>query len=481
MPISQEDKLQKELSRYKAALKQEKAKTKSLSGKLATSKSKHVRLQQENTSLKKENITLKKRSCCGNFSKENIERHKFPELIVSLSVQLYMTSGCGFRKVVEMLSLLNRLLGWELSELPCRNSIENWVKKSGYAAYTTPGLKESHSEYAQIIDESMMVGSERLLLTLGMAAEKRDKGALDFSQMDILDISVRNRWDSCGIEQVLRKVEHSLKRDPKYIIGDNETKLAKAICLMDYTHILDISHTLAMFLERTYKKEPEFLAFTKDLSLLRFSQIMNSTAYLLPPKQRTLARFMNLSGVLKWAISMRENFLKLSTKERSLFTCIDQHAGFIDELSQVLECVNRIGEEIKANGLAPDTVKTSINYVMEYLSKGNARMIHLAALIIEYLKSQQNKLVNQQERWHASSDIVESTFGIYKARKSPNTLCGVTSFVLFLPLLTRLKDTSKEFDFKTALQKVSLAKIKTWEKENLTESLMVKRKNILTA
>lgn len=33
-----------------------------------------------------------------------------------------------------------------------------------------------------------------------------------------------------------------------------------------------------------------------------------------------------------------------------------------------------------------------------------------------------------------SSDIIEFFFGIYKSKKSPNKLYGVTSFVLTIPL-----------------------------------------------
>ena len=68
----------------------------------------------------------------------------------------------------------------------------------------------------------------------------------------------------------------------------------------------------------------------------------------------------------------------------------------------------------------------------------------------------------------------------YKARKASNKLYGVTSFVLILPLKTRTGAMqTRSFDFKKSLEGVSLAQIKRWEEETLTENLVTKRNNAL--
>jgi hypothetical protein len=50
-------------------------------------------------------------------------------------------------------------------ELPSINSIANWVQKSGYSLYKETGAEDYPEGYALIVDESMMVGSEKLFLT----------------------------------------------------------------------------------------------------------------------------------------------------------------------------------------------------------------------------------------------------------------------------------------------------------------------------
>lgn len=51
-----------------------------------------------------------------------------------------------------------------------------------------------------------------------------------------------------------------------------------------------------------------------------------------------------------------------------------------------------------------------------------------------------------------SSDIIKSTFGIYKGKKSPNKLYGVTPFALMIPLHPKVatKAVTKTFKFQRA-------------------------------
>jgi len=59
-----------------------------------------------------------------------------------------------------------------------------------------------------------------------------------------------------------------------------------------------------MFLERTYKNAPDFKNYTKLMTEPKFKYNMKKIAYLLPPKQRTIARFLNISEWVKWSSKM---------------------------------------------------------------------------------------------------------------------------------------------------------------------------------
>ena len=75
------------------------------------------------------------------------------------------------------------------------------------------------------------------------------------------------------------------------------------------------------------------------------------------------------------------------------------------------------------------------------------------------------------------TDIIESLFGKYKERKSPNKLYGVTTQVLFIPLYTKLLNPqiANDFNFKAVLEEMKMNKIKDWSDENLTPNLVTKR------
>ena len=72
-----------------------------------------------------------------------------------------------------------------------------------------------------------------------------------------------------------------------------------------------------------------------------------------------------------------------------------------------------------------------------------------------------------------SSYIIESTFGIYKSKKSPNKLNGITPFALTIPLYLKIENEffSKTFSFKERLVNVKLKDTDAWATEHLSKKL----------
>jgi hypothetical protein len=232
-----------------------------------------------------------------------------------------------------------------------------------------------------------------------------------------------------------------------------------------------------MFMERVYSKDEEFNSYMKELAQVKLKQVMNPVAYLLPPKQRSIARFLNLSQVVEWSDKILMNYNRLTTQEREIFSFIPLYASFIDELRTVLSCINSIEYEIKHHGLSHKSAKNCMKYIERDLVSENKRMMKITEQIVDYLKDEIKKLPSSKTCWNASSDIIESFFGVYKDRKSPNSLHGITPFVLFLPLHTRIgtKNSVVPFDFKNSLESVFMSDIDNWKKEKLPENLVCKR------
>ena len=461
MKQTNEEKLKRKNVELKKELELSKKKVKSLESKLSTSEKKRKALQSSTEKKKDQYIPLSR-----------IKRHNYPEFIVKLCVLLYVRTRCGFRGVVTIISILNELLHLDLKE-PCFNSIENWVKKSGFSIYKEPAEKLKKEEYAVIVDESMMIGSQKILMTLGVEAKHKGK-ALSHSDVEILGITVRPSWNGEAITSELKDISKKVGHNPLYAISDNASTMNKGIRESNLLHIRDISHTLGLIMKRIYDKDEEFNSYMKELSQVKFKQVMNPVAYLLPPKQRTIARFINLSQVVEWSNKILMNYYNLTEQERKIFSFILRYASFIDELQNVLSCINSIEHEVKQKGLSINSLTNCMGYIKQSLFTGNERMIKIGEQIVQYLREETKKIPENNTCWNASSDVLESFFGVFKARKSPNLLHGVTPFVLFLPVYARLSKKSN-FDFKKSLESVFMSDIETWKKEKLFENQVYKR------
>lgn len=372
---------------------------------------------------------------------------------------------------MKILNVVNDAFDGLLGKTPSYNTIEDWVKKCGLEVYEKSGESLQNTQYAQIVDESMMIGSEKLLLTLGVPAQHQGR-PLNYSDINVLNIAVAESWNGENIGIQLKEAAKKVGHDPLYIISDNAGAMKKGIRCLGVPHHRDISHSLGMLMERIYKNEADFKEYLTLMTEPKFKYNMKKIAYLLPPTQRTVARFMNLSEWVKWSNKMLNNYHLLSDEERTVFSFIPKNASLIDELSEAIKCVQKIESICKSKGLSKETIKECKQTVGKHLFCGNTRMIQLGEFIFSFL-TEEAKIMTENTNQNNSSDIIESIFGKYKARKSFNKLNGVTPFILFLPIYAKLSSApkSRKFDFKKTLENKRMIELEKWKKVNLTQNL----------
>jgi hypothetical protein len=378
--------------------------------------------------------------------------------------------------VVKALEVFNKCLNNPLGKLPGYTTIHNWIKKYGLDVYQSCGEAHKGKAYAEVVDESMMIGSEKLLVTLGIPA-RHPKRPLRHSDVSMLRMAVSESWTGSAVKDELDKGAHKVGHLPEYVISDNASIMNKGTRLFGVPQHPDISHTLGMYLERTYKNEPDFKEFTKGMSDVKFKQNMKKTAYLLPPTQRVIARFINLGDWVKWSSKILHAYHRLNAEEQSVYSFILSNVSLINELDEVMECVKGIEHICKHQGLSRKSIRLCRSLIKRTIARGNSRMVKLAQDIIAFLNTQDAMLESDTDVRNNSSDIIESVFGTYKLRKSPNKLHGVTSFILFLPayLQIRKMDKTGRYCIKERLERIRLKDIDDWTKENLTPNLVSKR------
>jgi hypothetical protein len=274
-----------------------------------------------------------------------------------------------------------------------------------------------------------------------------------------------------------------MQSSPAYTVSDNASTINKAIRGKGYPHLRDAGHTFGLFLQHVYENEEDFQRFMKEVNGVKFREIMRPAAYLLPPKQRTTARFMNLSGTAARAFAMLRSFACLTAEEQEIFGFIQERASIINEIHEVFCAVNPLLQGLKNEGISGSVVRSSLLKVKPLLTSPCKRISAVGRLTEAYIKEEYGKLPDKNKRWHISSDIIESLFGSYKGRKSPDAMNGVTKQLFFLPALTRMSGDAKIDTgcFKHYLEQVFLKDLDLRRCNHLSENRTVKRKKIFRA
>ena len=134
----------------------------------------------------------------------------------------------------------------------------------------------------------------------------------------------------------------------------------------------------------------------------------------------------------------------------------------------------------KNEGLSHKTARMCRDYVVRnFMTKGD-RVRRLGNMLVTYF-NREATLLEEDGSHNICSDIIESTFGYFKDRMSPNKNNGYTPLVLLVPLRLRLStiEDCKSFNARVAIGKTKMEDIKKWRADNLLPNPSIKRMNVL--
>ena len=387
--------------------------------------------------------------------------------------------GQSLRQAVKTLEIFNHLLDGQLGRIPGYTTIETWVAKSGLAALK--GTAKSIGEaYSLIMDASISVGDQQLLLLL-KAPAKHPGHALKHTDVEVADMKVATNWPAESVKDMVQAVIDQEQAGPEYLLSDNGANLRKAAEQTAIPHHRDVSHTLATYLKQVYEKDPEYVAFSEQIGKTKHLALTD-VGYLMPCKQRRMARFMNLYPIIDWADSMLENFHLLGKKEKYHYSFIQRNAGLISELSEVLTLFEDLMAILKKEGLSQETAAKCKAIVSKALLPGGERTRKLRELICQYLDKECCILKEECATHNISSDIEESSFGLLKDSMPTCKTAGFTECVLRLPLLSKLRkigriNVSHVIRWMTDTR---MADVEHWKRHNLRPNPLVRRRKTLT-
>lgn len=393
---------------------------------------------------------------------------------------LCIYAGCSPRQAAKGLEVFNFMFHGLLGKSPCHTTIRTWLAKMGLDAIKHKD-KTLEEAYAIIMDASISVGDQQMLLALKVPADHTGK-ALTHADEEVVGMAVSENWPADKVKGFCEEITQEQGHKPEYYITDNGKNLSKAIELLELPHHRDISHTLAVFLKQVYEKDEEFVTFknlvanTKHLALTKF-------AYIMPPKQRSMARFMNMYSIADWAKKMLLNYPRMTKDEKYYFSFVPRNASLVEELDEVLTTYTEVMRMCKQEGFSTQTVDRCKACLDQRLLEGNERMRHLKQLIVEYLEKECALLTEKHPNHNVSSDIIESDFGIFKDSMPSNKTNGFTESILYIPLRPKAcnLDDAANIDIKAIMERRTVKEVKRWKAECLKANPMTKRRNLLVA
>lgn len=382
-------------------------------------------------------------------------------------LEIKLKTSTSFRALALNARIISKTLRFE-TKSPTHTTILNWVHKLGY--YQLKIKKEKSDDWIIIIDESIQIGKEKILMILGIREKDVDfKRPLVLQDLLPLEEKVSASWTSEEISKILFKLGKKLGRI-KYAVCDGSNKLKKALCIAKIEHIYDITHKIAMILEKRYNTNESYVRILEKIAVMKKKYIQTDIAFLMPPKMRTKSRYLNIFEISKWLYkTLKYCEINKNNKICEKFKWLYDYKDFIIELYESIESIKIIEKVLKTNGFSKETKREC----KDILNKNKSSLGKiLKKELVEYFQEISKKLPKTKKTL-ITSDIIESSFGKYKNYLSENPMAGITNLILCIAAFTFKLD---ELNIKKALESTVIDDIKQWTNENIGKSLFQKRK-----
>lgn len=333
-------------------------------------------------------------------------------------------------------------------------------------------------------DHSSQIGTEKVLAVLGVkASEMPEAGqALQHRHVRVLDVKPTSQ---CKTEDMQRQYEALADRygSPRAVLVDGAVELrdgAKSLekRRSDTIVLRDFKHFAANVLKSVMGNDKRFEAVTTLIGKTRSAIQQTELAHLVPPTVRPKARFMNLAATIRW-MSMVAWLLKNPTAKGRVGISEDR-------MQEKLGWVEEYREDIAVWQECQDVISTCVTFINEqYLFKGASQGMKVA--IGDSLQSDRAKgiserlisfvyeseqLLKEGERLPMSTEILESSFGLYKQLEGQQSKSGYTSLLACFPAL--LYPTTPE-EVKAVFERVSPTDVKNWIQERFPSTVTSRR------
>jgi hypothetical protein len=229
--------------------------------------------------------------------------HRYSLLVMQLTLHMYLSAGLGSRGVPRVLRLLEP---WFPVGVPAYTTVLNWVYRCGLAILQRPPPRRE--DWIFVADHTLGLGASKCLVILGIPASQLAETGYSppHQAMQVLAVAVTTHSTGAWVATVLREVAQRTGV-PVQIVADRGSDLHKGIALFQQeqapncVETYDISHRIATLFKAELSPDDRWTTFLAHARATRASFQQTELAFLLPPRQRTKARFMHVDTHVAWA------------------------------------------------------------------------------------------------------------------------------------------------------------------------------------
>jgi hypothetical protein len=399
----------------------------------------------------------------------------------------WVLSSISLRGTCAALSFMQEMdVEWGFNfPVPHCTTVRWWLLRLGYHKLHRP--KEQASDWVWIIDHSNQIGKEKCLVILGVRVSQLpqpgEEYPLSLAQMEPIELEPVTISDK---EVVYRQLEANVAKTgvPRAIIDDHGGDLAGGVELFRKAHpetieIYDISHKAACLLKARLEGDEQWKAFAAKAGQTKCNIQQTEWAFLVPPNQRSKARYMNLEPLIGWGIKTLAilnnpgpDVLRYGTTER-----LEEKLGWLRQFREPLTTWSEMEQTIdvsvdfvRTQGLYRGAAKDLRRRLRKLRLGQSAR--GLGDDLTKFVAAQARSL-RRGERLPACSEVIETCFGKFKSLERDQAKGGFTSLLLALAACVAERTQEVVHD---ALQQTRTREVIAWIKGKLGTTLASKRR-----
>jgi hypothetical protein len=362
---------------------------------------------------------------------------------------------------------------------PCFSTIRSWLLRVGLYALSRP--LDRTKPWLWLIDHTIQIGTQKILLIVGCPLDQVPFGqrALQLSDLQLVALVPMEISNGDAVEIELQNA--ALRTGvPRLLSSDQGPDLVKGIA--DYREIRpntfyvpDAAHYGANLLKHAWNDQSRWHQFGQHLQDTSAKLRQTKAAYLLAPRMRPKARFMNVDAQLRFAGRLLKHLDSAAPQAKAL-----AYYGWLKEYRDDLTIwqrehglVQTAIELLRVDGLHAGTGPLLEKAWGEIGPRESE--VRIAAGLREYVATYQPKTPG--ERFVASTEILESSFGKLKRLEGQQSQDGVTGLVLAMGAMLG-KPT--EAELKEALEATPQKKVDGWLERTLGHTMQWLRRQFFS-